>query len=267
MKTPLRILICALAAASVAAAAPAGANPGLQRVTGAPGASAVLKNGVLTMHWLGGSARVAVPAGYALPRVTTRGELGGMSFDGHTVVLADSRLSSDGRSRFLVAEQGRLTPLAFRGRVAFDAIAPGGSALYLTRRTSASDPTRYVVLRYDRTDTTLNRVGVKVVFSAQGAEAASWKMQGLPVARAYSPGGDWAYTLYTAREYPFIHALAVGQGGWAACIELPEAWRGRVATLRLRARDGQRVEVLNASGAVVARAAITERKLELVQAT
>ena len=196
-----------------------------------------------------------MPPDYLLPEVTTRGELGGMSFDGRTVVLADGRAPSDGRSRFLVAEGGRLTPLAFRGRVAFDAIAPNGSAIYLTRRTSASDPTRYVVLQYDRTATTLNRVGVKVVFSADGAEKASWKMQGLPVARATAPSGNWVYTLYTAREYPFIHALPLGQGAWAACIELPEAWRGRVASLRLRAFDGQRVEVLDASGAVVARAA------------
>ena len=57
MKTPLRTLTCALAAASALAAVPAAANPGLQRVTGGPGASASLKNGVLTMHWRGGGTR------------------------------------------------------------------------------------------------------------------------------------------------------------------------------------------------------------------
>jgi hypothetical protein len=265
MKTPLRILTCALAAASVAAAAPAGANPGPQRAAGGPGASALLQNGVLTMHWQGGSARLHVPADYQLPVVTTRGELGGVSFDGRTVILADGRPSSDGRTRFLVAERGTLTPLAFKGKVAFDAIAPRGNALYLTRHTSASDPTRYVVLQYDRSQKTLNRVGVKVVFSAEGGEEPSWKMQGLPLSRATPPEGDWAYTLYTAREYPFIHALPLGQGAWAACIELPKSWRSRVASLHLRAPGGHMVEVLDANGAVVARADLTHNKLELVQ--
>jgi hypothetical protein len=267
MKTPLRTLTCALAAASVVAAAPAGANPGPQRVTGGPGASALLKNGVLTMHWQGGSSRIQVPPDYQLPSVTTRGELGGMSFDGRTVVLAYGRDDGGARSRFLVAEQGKLTPLAFRGKVAFDAIAPRGSSLYLTRRTSANDPTRYVVLQYDRAQKTLNQVGVKIVFSADGAEEPSWKMQGLPVARATEPTGNWVYTLYTAREYPFIHALPLGQGAWAACIELPKSWRSRVASLRLRAAGGRIVEVLNASGAVVAKADLTRNTLELVQPT
>ena len=115
MKTPLRTLTCALAAASAIAAVPAGANPGPQRATGGPGASALLKNGVLTMHWRGGSARIDVPPDYLLPAVTTRGELGGLSFDGKTAILAYSRQGEGGRSRFLVAENGKLTPLAFRG--------------------------------------------------------------------------------------------------------------------------------------------------------
>ena len=54
-------------------------------------------------------------------------------------------------------------------------------------------------------------------------------MQGVALARSTTASGEWVYTLYNSREYPFIHALPVGQGGWAACIELPEAWRARAA--------------------------------------
>jgi hypothetical protein len=265
MKTPLRTLTCALAVTSAVAAAPAAADPGMQRVHGGPGASATLRGGVLTMHWQGGSSRIHVPAGYALPVVTTRGELGGMSFNGRTVVLADRGGAGDGRSRFLVAEYGKVTPLTFRGRVAFDAIAPSGSAIYLTRHTSPTDPTRYVVLQYARDERKLDQIGVKSVFSAQGAESPDWKMQGLPVARATAADGTWTYTLYTAREYPFIHALPLGQGSWAMCVELPASWRDRVGTLRLRAEGLQKVHVVDAGGHIVATADIGSTKLTLMK--
>jgi hypothetical protein len=264
MKTSLRTLTCAAAVATAFAAVPAAANPGLQRATGGPGASASLKNGVLTMHWRGGSARLHVPAHYHLPAVTTRGDRGGVSFDGQTVVLAYEGPRTDGRSRFLVAEKGTLTPLTFRGRIAFDAVAPSGSAIYLIRRTSASDPTRYVVLEYNRGTHTLSRVGVKIEFSASGpGHPDGYAMQGLPLARTTSQDGSWAYTLYDSREHPFIHALPLGQGAWAACIELPPAWRDRVGTLRLRAREYSTLEVLDASGRVVATADLHSMKLSL----
>jgi hypothetical protein len=264
MMNPLRTLTCALAVASAVAAAPAAANPGLQRVAGGPGASATLKNGVLTMHWAGGSSRIQVPAGYLLPKVTTRGELGGLSFDGRTAVLEYSRQGEGGRSRFLVAEQGKLSPLAFRGTVTFDAVAPGGSAIYLTRRASATDATRYTVLTYDRAEKKLTPVTTKIVFSAQGSEQPSgWTMQGQPLTRTSADDGSWTYTLYNSREYPFIHALPLGQGAWAACIELPPAWRGRASTLRLRTAPGHTLQVLSASGDVLATADLVNWKLAL----
>jgi hypothetical protein len=264
MKTsPLRPLV-ALAAVSAVALVPAGVSgaPAPERAAGGPGTSATLAHGVLTVRSHGATTHLKVPAGYHLPFVTVRGERGGISFNGSTVVLARQG-AGDGRSRFLIAEFGHLTPLTFRGRVAFDAIAPNGSALYLTRRTSAADPTRYVVLQYARGAQTLNQIGVKSVFSAAGAEQAAWKMRGLPVARTAAADGSWAYTLYTAREYPFIHALPLGQGPWAVCIELPESWHARVATMTLRAQPGNIVQVLNAAGAVVATADVMNAKLTL----
>jgi len=264
MKPSLRILTCALASASVLAAAPAGANPGLQRAAGGPGASALLKNGMLTMHWKGGSARIQVPPDYLLPAVTTRGDLGGVSYDGRTAVLAYARQGEGGRSRFLIAEDGKLKPLVFRGTVAFDAVAPRGNSIYLTRRASATDATRYTVLSYNRVERVLNPVATKVVFSAEGTEQPDgWTMQGQPLARATAADGTWTFTLYRSREYPFIHALPLGQGSWAMCVELPESWNGRVGTLRLRAGHDQTVDVLNAKGAVIATADIANTRLTL----
>jgi hypothetical protein len=233
-------------------------------VTGGPGASALLKGGVLTMHWRGGSARLQVPPDYLLPAVTTRGELGGLSFNGRTAILAYSRQGEGGRSRFLVAENGKLTPLAFKGTVTFDAVAPSGAAIFLTRRASATDATKYTVLMYSRAQRTLNQVATKVVFSAEGPEKASgWTMQGQPLTRTSAADGSWAYTLYNSREYPFIHALPVKNGGWAACIELPEAWRARASSLRLRTAPGNKLQVLNTGGDVLATADLVNWKLEL----
>jgi hypothetical protein len=268
MMTPLRTLTCALAVASACAAAPAAANPGLQRAAGGPGASASLDNGVLTMHWPGGTARLSVPPDYLLPAVTTRGELGGVSFDGRTVVLTYARQGEGGRSRFLVAENGKLTPLAFRGTVTFDAVAPRGSAIYLTRRASATDATRYTVLAYNRHEKTLNPVITKIVFSADGGEKPDgWTMQGQPLTRTTAPDGRWTYTLYNSREYPFIHALPLGQGAWAACIELPEKWRDRVGTLRLRTAPHNTLQVLSATGDVLATADLSQWRLSLTAPT
>jgi hypothetical protein len=266
MKTSLRILTCAAALATAFAAVPAGANPGLQRVTGGPGASATLTSGVLTMHWSGGSARLHVPPDYTLPEVTTRGDLGGMSFDGRVVVLAHGRQGQGGRSRFLVAEAGTLTPLAFGGAVAFDALAPDGSAFYLTRRASATDASKYTVLAYNRTARTLNRVVTKVVVKADpDEEPGGWTMQGQPLTRTSAADGSWTYTLYSSHEYPFIHALPLANGGWAVCIQLPEAWRTRASSLRLRTVPGHSLQVLSKSGSVVATADLVHWKLSLAQ--
>jgi hypothetical protein len=268
MKTLTRTLICALAAASAIAAVPAGANPGPQRVAGGPGASASLKSGVLTMHWKGGSARIQVPPDYLLPAVTTRGELGGLSFDGKTAILSYARPGEGGRSRFLVAAKGRLTPLSFAGTVTFDAIAPAGGAIFLTRRASATDATKYTVLMYSRAQRTLNPVATKVVFSAEGPEQADgWTMQGQPLTRTSAADGSWTYTLYDSREYPFIHALPLKNGGWAACIELPEAWRSLAPTLRLRTAPGHKLQVLNTKGDVLATADLVGWKLALTTPT
>ena len=223
---------------------------------------------MLTMQWPGGSARLQVPPGFRLPAVTTRGELGGVSFDGRTVVLEYARQGQGGRSRFLVAERGKLEPLAFKGTVTFDAIAPGGSALYLTRRASATDATKYKVLAYSRTARTLNRVVTKVVFSAEGGERPDgWTMQGQPLTRTSAADGSWTYTLYNSRQYPFIHALPLVQGGWAVCIELPASWRSRAGSLRLRTGAGRTLEVLSGNGAVVATADLAQNKLTLAQAS
>ena len=113
----------------------------------------------------------------------------------------------------------------------------------------------------------MGRQQLAVAVAAEGPEQPDgWSMQGQPVTRTSSSDGSWTFTLYRSREYPFIHALPLGQGAWAACIELPEAWNGRVSSLRLRMVPGDHaLEVLDAHGAVVATADVEHWKVSLAQ--
>jgi len=69
-------------------------------------------------------------------------------------------------------------------------------------------------------------------------------MNGLPLTRATSPDGRWAYTLYDGTEHPFVHALDTA-GRSARCIDLDwlhgrqDLWRMRFAM----SADGRELSV------------------------
>jgi hypothetical protein len=82
-------------------------------------------------------------------------------------------------------------------------------------------------------------------------------MRGLPVARASSPDGRWAYTLYdeSGGEYPFIHALDT-ETATARCIDLDQlAGRDDLYALSLH---------VGPSGAIAVRHIERERPLLVV---
>ena len=91
-------------------------------------------------------------------------------------------------------------------------------------------------------------------------------MQGQPLTRTTAADGSWAYTLYDSREYPFIHALPLGQGALgglhraAGGLARP---RGHAAAAH---RPGNKLEVLSAKGDVLATADLAGWKLELASA-
>jgi hypothetical protein len=68
-------------------------------------------------------------------------------------------------------------------------------------------------------------------------------MAGLPLSRASSPDGRWAYTLYDADGgEPFVHALDT-VGRTAVCIDLPQLARvpsRHAYLLQIQIRDGGR---------------------------
>ena len=181
--------------------------------------------------------------GFGIPAVAFDGSTGGVSSDGSTLVLADTRTGNGEyplkkRSSFLVVDTKNLrvrASVALEGHYSFDALSPDGSRLYLIQHVSAANLTRYVVRAYDlqRGRLAPGRIADK---SQRG-----WVMSGMPLARVTSAGGRWVYTFYgNSGGYPFVHALDTVRGV-AHCIGIP--WKGsqdNLWKLRLSLRDGGR---------------------------
>jgi len=187
---------------------------------------------------------------YDVPAVAYDGTGGGLSADGKTLVLSrfafDSPVYPPKTTRLAILDTDlrpqrhlrvgqRRPPSVFssielRGHFAFDAISPDGSTIYLIHHfpnlTGPSYITRYEVRAYDvRGDRLLPE---PIVDPDEPEE----RMEGLPITRAASPDGRWAYTLYDgngAESYsfdedggePFIHALDT-VAGRAVCVDLPQ---------------------------------------------
>jgi hypothetical protein len=178
----------------------------------------------------------AIKGDFTIPLVALDGTSAGLSADGTTLALITPRTNFRRFPReetsFLivdVGETGRLRPrepLTLPGDFSFDALSPDGRTMYLVEYTSA-DYNDYAVREYDLTRGRLLKDPVQ--FSH---EVAPGEMRGLPMARATSPDGRWAYTLYNgggrARDEAFIHILDTVDG-ISHCINLPdisgrEAW-------------------------------------------
>src|SRR5919106_144203 len=178
----------------------------------------------------------AIKGDFTIPLVALDGSSAGLSADGTTLALitprTDFRRFPREETSFLIVDveqTGRLRPrepLTLRGDFSFDALSPDGRTMYLVEYTS-SDYNDYAVREYDLTHGRLLEDPVQ--FSH---EVAPGEMRGLPMARATSPDGRRAYTLYNgggrARDEAFIHILDTVDGV-SHCIELPdisgrEAW-------------------------------------------
>jgi hypothetical protein len=180
---------------------------------------------------------------FGVPAVTFQGEIGGLSPDGSTLVLADTRTGNGEyplkrHSSFVVLDTKSLRVrdrIELPGHYTFDALSPGGSRLYLIQHVSAQQITHYVVRAYDLTRRQLlpGRIADK--------SQLGWVMNGMPLTRATSADGRWVYTFYdNPGGYPFVHALDTVQDV-AHCIGIP--WTGsenNLWHLRMSVRDGGR---------------------------
>jgi hypothetical protein len=155
---------------------------------------------------------------YGVPLVAYDQSAGGLSGNGRSLVLGSyGPLPGDsGTTRFVVLSTKSLAArrlIALDGSWSFDAISPDASTLFLTEHVRAGDNPLYRVRTFD------TRAGLlrgAIVDRLEGEE----EMGGVPVARASSAEGRWAYTLYARRDdHPFVHALDTVKRE-AFCIDL-----------------------------------------------
>ena len=178
---------------------------------------------------------------FTIPVVALDGASSGLSADGTTLALIVPRTNfrrfprRETTFRIVDLRKNRQMrpgkPLTLRGDFSFDALSPDGRTMYLVQYTS-SDYNDYKVREYDLVRRRL--VDEPVQFSH---EVAPGEMRGLPMARATSSDGRWAYTLYNGggrkQDVAFIHILDTVDGV-SHCIELPnvsgqEAWNLKLA--------------------------------------
>jgi hypothetical protein len=163
----------------------------------------------------------SVPGSWAIPVVSTRGQTGGLSHDGRTLVLADAGPQTTPlrtQTRFTVVDTKTLATVdvvTLRGDFSYDALSPDARTLYLVEHVSSQDLTRYQVRAYDLP---LGRLLPQAIADKR---QAGWVMAGYPAGRVAGADGRWVYTLYRrSGGYPFVHALD-SVGRVAVCIGLP----------------------------------------------
>lgn len=189
-----------------------------------------------------------LPGTFTIPAVAQDGTTTGLSADGRTLVLVRPRVSyPQRRTRLAVLDAQSLrvrSTVTLHGDFSVDAISPDGRSLYLIQYTSRRDPLAYAVrslnLRTRRLD------AGEIVDPHERDEA----MHGLPMSRAMSPDGRWAYTLYDgAGKAPFVHALDTTRRT-ARCVDLPAIPAGANISGLSLAVHGAQLQVRSGRGPV-----------------
>ena len=174
-----------------------------------------------------------IPGRFTIPAVAYDRSAGGLSADEQTLVLIQPRPGFPRRQTGLaLIDTPRLRAhlVTLRGDFSFDAISPDGRWAYLVHYLSPRNPTDYEVRAYDVANRRL------VPGPIVDPEEPNERMGGVPISRASSPDGRWAYTLYDGKE-PFVHALDT-VGRTAVCVDLPQLTGHSLAAMRLRTEAG-----------------------------
>jgi hypothetical protein len=184
-----------------------------------------------------------------VPAVTINGATTGLSADGSTLVLVRPEPDFPPRNtRLAVLDAAQLSvarEITLPGFFTVDAISPDGHWLYLIQY-PGEDLLDYHVRALD---TRTGRLDPRNVVDPR---KPGEQMGGLPMTRALSRDGRWAYTLYGGGDETFIHALDT-VGRTAACIDLEMLpTRADLSSVVLAvSNDGARVDVRD-SGELVA---------------
>jgi hypothetical protein len=174
---------------------------------------------------------------YGVPLVAYDGTSGGLSGNGKWLLVASygPLPGSSGRTQFVVLDTRSLKlrrHVVFDGSWSFDAISPDGSKVYFVQHISAGANPVYRVRSFDVATGLLRGALVDRLEKEE-------EMGGEPMARAASPDGRWAYTLYARqKQVPFVHALDTVERS-AYCIGLPlELGYESQRQLRMKLRRG-----------------------------
>jgi len=209
------------------------------------------RTAVLAQNASGGAvtSRTELRGRFTIPLVAYDSTGGGISGDGHTLVLIRPRRSFPRRdTTFAVlsaAPRLRLRRVVrLHGDFSYDALSPDGRTLFLINYISPADPRRYRVRAYDLVR---GRLDPRPIVDPREPPD---EMNGLPLARVSSPHGRWAFTLYDG-ERPFIHALDT-RDRKAVCIDLEGAvFRGVGAhELGIAIAGGDRLDVRRNGGLI-----------------
>jgi hypothetical protein len=162
---------------------------------------------------------VPLPGNYELPPATISGLPGGLSQNGHWLVLQSLDQASDGTvsaTHLVLVETSFGRPMQqfdLQGYFQFDAVSNDGSRIFLIQYIS---PTEYYVRQFD---IGIRQLNPTIIFDKSDGGAA---MVGLRLSGIASPDGQWLYSLYVRQDKsPFIHALSLNGNLIAFCIDLP----------------------------------------------
>jgi len=162
---------------------------------------------------------VRLPGNYELPPATISGVPGGLSQNGHWLVLQSFDQTSSGiasATHLLLVETSFGKPMQqfdLQGYFQFDAVSNDGSRIFLIQYFS---PTEYYVRQFD---VGIRQLNPTIIFDKSDGGAA---MVGLRLSGIASPDGQWLYSLYVRQDKsPFIHALSLNGNLIAFCIDLP----------------------------------------------
>ena len=161
---------------------------------------------------------VQMPGAYQLPPATMSGVPGGLSPNGHWLVLEsfDAKANSlPSRSHLLVVDTtyaAKPQRIDLSGYFQFDAVNNAGNRVYLIQFISETD---YHVRFFDVADKALDP---QIVFDKADGSAA---MAGARLSGIASRDGQWLYSLYVRPDKSaFIHMLSL-ESPIAFCVDLP----------------------------------------------
>ncbi len=209
-----------------------------------------------------GIARLVLDGKYSLPPIDSGTRLGGLSYDGKTLVLVEgtgdipAQKSKDERkvSRFAVLDTSLQTPpriLELPGNFSYDTISAEGKGIFLIEALTPYEAGKYRVRVYDTYLNTLQKEAV-----VEKGDPPDAVMQGYGGAQVTGNGGEWVFTLYRDSDHgPFVHALNTNLRT-AACLDLPTTGKENEAaqmnwTLALNNREGKLYAVNLILGQVV----------------